>query len=1096
MALTKTQISELYVSIFNRASEKSGSQNWLNSGYNTDATTMANAMLATDAAKTYFGTSLDSNAAFVEHIYANTLNKGGADVDAAGKAGWVEFLETGKSRGEMVAKMIEAIKEYQVGGSKYATANQATKDAAQQFANRVEVSDYTADTLETIAVSEIDSTLSFGGALIVTANPTTVTTAKNSVQALTIDGKTFTLTTGVDTITGTEFNDLIIGVTSSLSSEKTLSPTDNIDGGAGSDTAKFSMKADFTGFTGTNTMKNVETVELTNDSTIARTFDATGVSGVEKYKIDATKADVKLKDLDAAGITIDYSGAKAKEINVAFDTAFTALNGTADAMTLNVNGLGIDEAAKTATKAAVALDALEVKMAGIEELTINSNTNASVLDLAGVTAAKTITLAGAADTKITAVAGTVTTVDGTTATGKLNLDLTAATALNNVATGSADDIIKINAATLIANAQINGGAGEDTLVVTNASGAAKTLQLSMSDVEKVSVGALVVSNDVLLSNTNTSGLSTVDVTGALAAKLSLVNLAGADMTVNGKAAVAASTGEVYLDNSGATTVNLSATAADITDKKATTNDLDITAANTASLVVNVGEYVDSSSVISAEKATSVTVNVASGKDKTTPTPAEITKFDGKINAAKAETITVNATGIIAGTINAAAATSANITTTAASSLVLDAEKLESLTVTAGANLNFAGSDLTAVQTLEANTAGALNLTALNKVSTASITGTATNSAATIVSIGNASLGYDTTLSATGLKAGLTVSGAIISGTGANTTLNVGTVTGVVNFAGALTAGSTLTVEADGLAGDLKLAGTLTGTDVVVNAKTALGNVSTTGAAAATGTAVVIAAKDSLIYNGTDLKANFTKTTIDATSTKFNATLNGGIEADTHEITMGAAQTSVTVTGDLGLGVNKVEVKGVASPSATALTVDVSALKNSTTTIDLTADTAHITNYTVVGSDGVDTIKMDAGAPTVTNTITAGKGADIITLGVTGSKDTIVINAGDTGKTLLTADKITGFVTTQDSLKLGVAGTATNYTSGVALKAVADAAANTAFDGTVMYFLASTGGTTAADSALYIDRDLDGTFDEIIELTGTLAANFAATDIVA
>ena len=76
----------------------------------------------------------------------------------------------------------------------------------------------------------------------------------------------------------------------------------------------------------------------------------------EKYKIDATKADVKLKDLDAAGITIDYSGAKAKAINVAFDTAFTALNGTADAMTLNVNGLGIDEAAKTATTAAVASD--------------------------------------------------------------------------------------------------------------------------------------------------------------------------------------------------------------------------------------------------------------------------------------------------------------------------------------------------------------------------------------------------------------------------------------------------------------------------------------------------------------------------------------------------------------------------------------------------------------------------------------------------------------------------------------------------------------------------------------------------------------------
>ncbi len=868
------------------------------------------------------------------------------------------------------------------------------------------------------------------------------------------------------------------------------------------------MKADFTGFTGTNTMKNVETVELTNDSTIARTFDASGITGVEKYVIDATKADVKLKDLDAAGITIDYSGAKAKAINVAFDTAFTALNGTADAMTLNVNGLGIDEAAKTATKDAVALDALEVTMAGIEELTINSNTNASVLDLAAVNAAKTITLAGNADTKITAVAATVTTVDGTTGTGKLNLDLTAATALNNVATGSADDIIKIDAKTLIANAQINGGAGEDTLVVTNTSTTtAKTLQLSMADVEKVSVSTLGTSNNVLLSNTNTSGLSTVDVTGALDAKLSLVNLAGADMTVNGKAAVAG--GEVYLDNSGATTVNLSATAANVTAKTTTTNDLKVTAANTASLVVNVGEYVDSTSAISAEKATSVTVNVASGKDKTTPTPAEITKFDGTIAAAKAETITVNATGIVDATINAATATSANITTTAAASkLGLVAEKLESLTINSAKDLDFTtntaskASVLTAVQTLDATTGGLLKLTALDKLSTASIAGTATTSAATIASIGNGSLGYDTTLTATGLKAGLTVSGAIISGTGANTTLNVGTVTGVVNFAGALTAGSTLTVEANGLAGDLKLAGKLTGTDVVVNAKTALGNVSTTGAAAATGTAVVIAAKDSLIYNGTDLKANFTKTTIDATSTTFNATLNGGIEADTHEITMGVAQTKVTVTGDLGLGTNDVKVTGVASPTATAAKVDVSALKNSTTTIDLSAAAAATTNYTVVGSDGVDTIKMAVGTGAVTNTITAGKGADIITLGATGAKDTIVIAAGDSGLTTLTADKITNFVTTEDKIKFGITGTSSNYAeavsavdSGATVSTIEDmtAQANAALNGTILIYATNNGSTDAAAGTpapaaathtfVFLDRDADGTADEVITLAG-------------
>ncbi|MDY0202071.1 MAG: DUF4214 domain-containing protein [Tenuifilaceae bacterium] len=1068
--MTRNQIVELYSATFNRAADADGVAYW-ETQTNLTQEQMANSFVISAEAVALYPTT-QTNTEYVTAIYNNLF---GRAPEADGLAYWVGKLDDGTDKKEsMIAAFIN-------GAS---AADKAVLD------NKTAVSIYAVEQGSNTTTVSLSS---------VTADAATVAAAKTAVNEANPDfGETFVLTTGVDTIVGTDKNDVITGVTSSLSSEKTLAPTDSIDGGAGTDTAKFSMKSDFTGFTGTNTMKNVETVELTNDSTIARTFDASGVTGVEKYKIDATKADIKLKDLNAAGITIDYSGAKAKAIDVKFDTAFAAAAGTADAMTLNVNGLGIDAVAKTDTKAAVALDALEVTMADIEELTINSNTNASVLDLAGVTAAKTITLAGNADTKITDVAATVATVDGTTATGKLNLDLKSATALNNVATGSADDSITIDAATLIANAQINGGAGEDTLVVTNsATTTAKTLQLSMSDIEKVSVSTLGTSNDVLLSNTNTSGLSTVDVTGALDAKLSLVNLAGADMTVNGKAASAAA-GEVYLDNSGATTVNLSATAANVKAKAATTNDLKVTASETASLVVNVGEYVDSTSAISAEKATSVTVNVASGKDKTTPTPAEITKFDGTINAAKAETVTVNATGIIDATINAATATTANITTTAAASkLGLVASKLESLTITSGADLNFTNtattaSVLTAVQTLEANTAGALTLTALDKVSTASITGTATTSAATIASIGNSSLGYDTTLSATGLKAGLTVSGNIESGAGANTTVNVGTVTGDVDLAGALTAGSTLTVEANGLAGNMQLTGTLTGTDVVVNAKTALGNVSTDGTTALiASTAVVIAAKDSLIYNGTDLKANATLTTIDATSTTFNATLNGGIEADTHTITMGVAQTNVTVTGDLGLGTNGVTVTGVASNTAATATVDVSALKNSTTTIDLSS-TDGATVFTVVGSDGVDTIKTG----TKGDTVTAGKGADDITLTTTTIKDTVVIASGDTGATLATADTIVGFTTGTDVLKLGVAGTATNYATADVNAAGADTAANAAFDGTVMYFLASTGGTTASDSALYIDRDLDGTFDEIVELTGVLAAGFDATDIIA
>ena len=52
--MTKTQISELYVSIFNRASEKEGSEWWIANRADKTAAELADEMLATDAAETYF----------------------------------------------------------------------------------------------------------------------------------------------------------------------------------------------------------------------------------------------------------------------------------------------------------------------------------------------------------------------------------------------------------------------------------------------------------------------------------------------------------------------------------------------------------------------------------------------------------------------------------------------------------------------------------------------------------------------------------------------------------------------------------------------------------------------------------------------------------------------------------------------------------------------------------------------------------------------------------------------------------------------------------------------------------------------------------
>jgi Ca2+-binding RTX toxin-like protein len=174
-------------------------------------------------------------------------------------------------------------------------------------------------------------------------------------------------------------------------------------------------------------------------------------------------------------------------------------------------------------------------------------------------------------------------------------------------------------------------------------------------------------------------------------------------------------------------------------------------------------------------------------------------------------------------------------------------------------------------------------------------------------------------------------------------------------------------------------------------------------------------------------------------------------------------------------------------------------------------TAGIGGLDITGSAGNDTIIGTAGADAIAtnggnDTITGGKGQDTITLGA--GNDTVVIASGDAGKTATTIDIINDFlVAGTDKLKLGTAGSATNYTE-VDLASGADstvanalAAADAAMDGTVRFVLVedstATGGEiTTANSILFIDFNLDGTADAGVMLMGVLSADIDFGDIIA
>lgn len=199
MALTTTQVSQLYVVLFGRASEGEGNKNWVN--HNKNMIDTAALMLDTDAAKNYFGEAGKTNYGFVEVIYKNTL---GFD-NAADIAAWAANLDNGMSRAKLVTLLLE-----EALSSKYAGGAPQNK-----LINRIDVSDYMANNVETVAAENVASTqfqslVHPNGKLVVTDDKSTVSSAKSAIDEMSggtvIDGETFTLTNGSDKATANIFN--------------------------------------------------------------------------------------------------------------------------------------------------------------------------------------------------------------------------------------------------------------------------------------------------------------------------------------------------------------------------------------------------------------------------------------------------------------------------------------------------------------------------------------------------------------------------------------------------------------------------------------------------------------------------------------------------------------------------------------------------------------------------------------------------------------------------------------------------------------------------------------------------------------------------
>ena len=271
MAVTKAQVAQLYVALFNRAPEGAGLNAWFAAGATKTQAQLADDMLRSPAVQSYFNGRIDTDRGFVSNIYKNFLGKDYAD-DPAGIESWVRHLEAGHSRGETLVKLFEVAQTPE--------AIAAAPVAAAIFRNKTAVSAYMAEKIADIAQRD-DGTYDYEPfqAIIRGTTDTNLEEQKAKVDQL-ASGQTPSanknLTAETDNIVGTDGDDTFNGVyyVGNGAKTSTLSPLDTIDGKAGKDTLSLSVQKNGALPTGT-------TGVLTSDIATAMR----GVSNIENLNI-------------------------------------------------------------------------------------------------------------------------------------------------------------------------------------------------------------------------------------------------------------------------------------------------------------------------------------------------------------------------------------------------------------------------------------------------------------------------------------------------------------------------------------------------------------------------------------------------------------------------------------------------------------------------------------------------------------------------------------------------------------------------------------------------------------------------------------------
>lgn len=402
MAVTtqmRTQVTQLYVSLFGRAPEASGLGYWVSQlSAGKSFQTVAQDMFNVDASRATYPTYL-TNEEIVAKFYVNVL---GRTADAGGLAYWTGRLNTESTTGTAASKMIAVgtvITEMLTAVVAYSGTDAAGLQSQSLFNNKVAVGLH-------YAVDLGGDNIPFASTLMpmVSSGPTGANAALAAIDSTLASS----LTNGIDNLTANVFtsvpvytpggNDFI----NSLQDEDSLTgvgvnPTLNATLGSVNDAAESVIVPKMSGVQTAN-------FEITGNAGGINFQDSTGLTNLNINRITQTNATVTMTDLDKSTTALSVSNAT-RDGTVNFLYKEDNLLGTSDEVTLNLanarlKSLNIDETGDSGEDQGYGFETVNVNVnqaSNIDEMIIGANTRE---DVSAANSSQTINIVAKATTEI------------------------------------------------------------------------------------------------------------------------------------------------------------------------------------------------------------------------------------------------------------------------------------------------------------------------------------------------------------------------------------------------------------------------------------------------------------------------------------------------------------------------------------------------------------------------------------------------------------------------------------------------------------------------------------------------------------------------